>query len=164
MNMRIPDFTLPAQLGRFGARLPQLPPSLALAAALNLALDRVLPRGPLAPLDGRRLAIRITDAGIRTRFKLSGRHFTPVFDASPADLTISARTRDFLALVLREEDPDTLFFSRRLVMEGDTELGLLVKNTLDAIELPPLDVGALLPHRLLGRIAGAVSRRTQRTA
>jgi len=162
VTMRIPDFTLPAQLGRFGARLPQLPPSLALVAALNLALDRILPRGPLVPLDGRRLAIRITDAGIVTRFKLSGRHFTPVFDGSPADLTISARTRDYLALVLREEDPDTLFFSRRLVMEGDTELGLLVKNTLDAIELPKPDVSAFLPHRLIGRVASAISRRAHR--
>jgi predicted lipid carrier protein YhbT len=40
----------------------------------------------------------------------------------------------------REEDPDTLFFSRRLIMEGDTELGLVVKNTLDALELPVLDL------------------------
>lgn len=29
---------------------------------------------------------------------------------------------------------DTLFFSRRLLMEGETDLGLLVKNTLDAID------------------------------
>jgi predicted lipid carrier protein YhbT len=27
-------------------------------------------------------------------------------------------------------------------MEGDTELGLLVKNTIDAIEFPVLDAGA----------------------
>ena len=33
---------------------------------------------------------------------------------------------------LRLEDPDTLFFSRRLVIEGDTELGLALKNALDA--------------------------------
>ena len=32
-----------------------------------------------------------------------------------------------------EEDPDRLFFERALVMEGDTELGLVLKNTLDAI-------------------------------
>ncbi len=31
-----------------------------------------------------------------------------------------------------------LFFDRRLSMEGDTELGLVVKNTLDALELPLL--------------------------
>ena len=50
------------------------------------------------------------------------------------DLTLSARTRDYLALALREEDADTLFFSRRLRMEGETDLGLLVKNTLDAVD------------------------------
>jgi hypothetical protein len=36
------------------------------------------------------------------------------------------------ALALRREDPDTLFFTRRLVLEGDTELGLALKNALDA--------------------------------
>jgi len=34
---------------------------------------------------------------------------------------------------LRREDPDTLFFTRRLVLEGDTALGLEIKNTLDAL-------------------------------
>ena len=38
-----------------------------------------------------------------------------------------------IALACRE-DPDTLFFSRRLVSEGDIELGLIVKNLLDAID------------------------------
>ena len=69
------------------------------------------------------------------------------------DLTISASARDFLALARREEDPDTLFFSRRLSMEGDTELGLMVKNTLDALELPVFDPGALRlppPREVLG--------------
>jgi predicted lipid carrier protein YhbT len=39
-----------------------------------------------------------------------------------------------------DEDADTLFFERALVMEGDTDFGLLVKNTLDAMGplLPPL--------------------------
>lgn len=51
------------------------------------------------------------------------------------DVTISATANDFLALALRREDPDTLFFSRRLAIEGDTEIGLLLKNTLDAAAL-----------------------------
>ena len=34
---------------------------------------------------------------------------------------------------LRREDPDTLFFTRRLVLEGDTALGLEIKNALDAL-------------------------------
>ena len=37
-------------------------------------------------------------------------------------------------MLLRQEDPDTLFFNRRLKIEGDTELGLVVKNLLDSID------------------------------
>ena len=32
-----------------------------------------------------------------------------------------------------DDDADRLFFERALVMEGDTEMGLVLKNTLDAI-------------------------------
>jgi hypothetical protein len=32
-----------------------------------------------------------------------------------------------------QSDADRLFFERRLVIEGDTEYGLILKNTLDAI-------------------------------
>lgn len=132
--MKIPAFTLPAPLARVGARLPQLPPTLALVAGLNLALDRVLPRDTLEPLTGKRLLLKVTDAGMSLRFTLTPRGFRSLLDSSTPDLTISATTRDYLALALREEDPDTLFFSRRLLMEGETDLGLLVKNTLDAVD------------------------------
>jgi predicted lipid carrier protein YhbT len=37
-------------------------------------------------------------------------------------------------MMLREEDPDTLFFNRKLIIEGDTELGLIVKNLLDSVD------------------------------
>ena len=56
-------------------------------------------------------------------------------------------------LGMRKEDPDTLFFSRRLVVEGDTELGLIAKNTLDAVELPKLDFSFLLPGKLVEKVA-----------
>ena len=141
----LPDVTLPTIMGRIGSRLPQLPPTLALTLALNLALGRWLPREPLEPLLGKRFAIRVNDAGLCLRFGLNERGFHPSFDTRPADLTISARTRDFLALLTREEDADSLFFNRRLLMEGDTELGLLVKNTLDAVEWPHLEWRRLLP-------------------
>ncbi len=157
-TFRIPDFTLPAPFARIGEKLPQLPPTLALVTGLNLALGRMIPREPLAPLVGKRFAIRVLDAGMTLRFTYGRRGFRPLFDAAPPDLTISARSRDFLALVAREEDPDTLFFGRRLLMEGDTDLGLLVKNTLDGIELPRFDAARLAPvvmlHRLRERLAG----------
>ncbi len=132
--MKIPAFTLPGPFARVGARLPQLPPTLALIGGLNLALGRILPREPLEPLTGKRLLLKVTDAGLALRFTLTPRGFRPLFDARQPDLTISATTRDYLALALREEDPDTLFFSRRLLLEGETDLGLLVKNTLDAVD------------------------------
>ncbi len=40
-----------------------------------------------------------------------------------------------MRLAAREVDADTLFFSRRLVMQGSTELGLIVRNAIDAIDL-----------------------------
>ncbi|MBL8434636.1 MAG: SCP2 sterol-binding domain-containing protein [Zoogloea sp.] len=141
--MKIPAFTLPGPFARVGARLPQLPPTLALIGGLNLALGRILPREPLEPLTGKRLLLRVTDAGLALRFTLTPRGFRPLFDARQPDLTISATTRDHLALALREEDPDTLFFSRRLLLEGETDLGLLVKNTLDAVDWDAL--GTHLP-------------------
>jgi predicted lipid carrier protein YhbT len=131
-------YTLPSALARLVARLPQWPPSAALAAALSLALGRLIEVEPLQPLRGKRLELRVIDAGLRLRLTFTGRRFAPVFDAQPADVTISAGAYDFLLLARRQADPDSLFFSRRLVMEGDTELGLLVKNTLDAVDFSAL--------------------------
>jgi predicted lipid carrier protein YhbT len=132
--MPLPAFTLPPLFARIGPHLPQLPPTLALVAGLNLALDRILPRDQLDALAGKKLMLRVLDAGMSLRFTLGERGFRPLLDGGPPDLCISATTRDYLALALREEDADTLFFNRRLVMEGDTDLGLLVKNTLDAVD------------------------------
>lgn len=145
-TFKLPAFVLPAVFARFGPKLPQLPPTLALVAALNAALGRLLPREPLEPLLGKRVTIKVLDAGMTLRFAYGERGFRPSFDTAPADLAMSARARDFLALLLREEDPDTLFFSRRLLMEGDTALGLQVKNTLDGIDLPRLDPATLKSH------------------
>lgn len=149
---RIPDFTLPAAVARIGSKLPQLPPTLALISGLNLALGRMIPREPLEPLAGKRFAIRVLDAGLTLRFAYSTRGFRPIFDNAKPDLTISAKSRDFISLMTREEDPDTLFFSRRLLMEGDTDLGLLVKNTLDGIDLPRFDPARLAPAEVLRRL------------
>lgn len=154
--MKLPDFTFPAPVARIAERLPQLPPTLALTTALNLVLDRWLPRESLAPLTGKRVTIRVRDLGLSLRFTKGHRHFHPSFDPRQPDLMITARARDFLALMMREEDADTLFFSRRLLMEGDTELGLLVKNTLDAIELPQMDLASLKPAEAFLRVRQAL--------
>ncbi|MCL4744280.1 MAG: SCP2 sterol-binding domain-containing protein [Burkholderiaceae bacterium] len=130
-----PEFSFPAPLARLFARLPQRPPTIALVAVLNLALGRLLPRESLEPVLGKTILIRVLDAGLELTFSLGPSGFRPAARGAPSDLRISASTRDFIALALRHEDPDALFFDRRLLLEGDTDLGLVVKNTLDAVDV-----------------------------
>jgi predicted lipid carrier protein YhbT len=53
-------------------------------------------------------------------------------DAVPA-ATIRATGAALWRLLRGTDDADRLFFERTLVMEGDTEFALRLKNTLDAI-------------------------------
>jgi predicted lipid carrier protein YhbT len=133
-----PSLSVPPLLARVLARLPQWPPSAAVAALLSLAMGRLIEVEALRPLRGKCLELRITDAGVRLRVTFTGHSFVPTVGAQGADVVISASAWDFLLLARRKVDPDSLFFSRRLIMEGDTELGLLVKNTLDAVDFPTL--------------------------
>ncbi len=126
----------PFELRRLLSRLPQYPTSAAFAAALTLWLGESLGADAHPELAGKLIRLHVTDAGVTLTFRVTARGFSPSGAGNP-DLTLAAAAQDFLALALRREDPDTLFFSRRLVMEGDTELGLLVKNTLDALEFQP---------------------------
>ena len=54
------------------------------------------------------------------------------------DVCFSATGDDLILIAGRKQDPDTLFFQRRLKIEGDTELGLEVKNLIDAIDIDQL--------------------------
>jgi predicted lipid carrier protein YhbT len=119
------------------ARLPSRPGSALLAAGLNLALAGEELR-ELAPLIGKTIRIRTTDAELRFDFVLARDGFAVASGSSTPEVTISASAPDLLRLALHEADPDTLFFSRRLTMEGDTELGLMLRNRLDAIDLHAL--------------------------
>ena len=150
--MSASPYLLPQPVGSLLSRLPAYPGSLLFVTSLNLALARLLAPDVTQMLLGKKLRLRVTDAQWTFDFEwVNGR-----FGASPnqgaADLTISASAYDFMLLARRQEDPDTLFFSRRLSMEGDTELGLLVKNTLDAIELPILNIEQFKPAQVLARL------------
>jgi len=124
---------LPARLAGLVGLLPQWPPSAVLCAGLNLLFLPTLDADTKQRLLGRIVSIQVSDAGLDGRIRLSSLGFLPVLRAAP-EVTIRACAWDFYRLARRLEDPDTLFFSRRLTIDGDTELGLLVKNTLDAID------------------------------
>lgn len=145
-----PQRTLPAPLGAVLSRLPAYPGSLLLVAALNFALARHLPDDVGRLLLRKHLRVHVRDARLVFDFTWAGRRFVPSAPQPQTDLTLSATAHDFLLLAQRQQDPDTLFFSRRLSMEGDTELGLVVKNALDAMELPPLDPRQMLSRLLKG--------------
>jgi predicted lipid carrier protein YhbT len=146
------SFQVPERLGFLLSRLPAYPGSMLLASALNVALAQQLPEDVRQRLLHRRLRIHVRDARLTFDFTWSGDRFAARPPGQPADLAISASGHDFLRLARRQEDPDTLFFNRRLSMEGDTELGLMVKNTLDALELPVLDLQQWSPPQLLARL------------
>jgi predicted lipid carrier protein YhbT len=135
------NLAFPQPLAALVAQLPTDPPSRAFSMAANRLLWPALRNLDWQPLIGRRYVIRVSDLGLSLRFTVTRHGFAP--DTGTPDLTISATARDFLLLLTRREDPDTLFFSRRLLSEGDTELGLIVKNLLDALD--PEDVLRRLP-------------------
>lgn len=142
-------YTLPAPLAGLLSRLPPYPGSWMFVKGLNLALARQIPVDVQQALEGKKLRLRVTDAQLSFDFEWRRGAFAACRPHATPDLSIGAAAHDFVLLARREEDPDTLFFSRRLALEGDTELGLLFKNTLDAIDASAFDFDLL--RRLRGQ-------------
>ena len=139
-SFNIPKFKLPALIARIGVHLPQWPHSVTLIAGLNAAAKmKLLPLDSLALLEGRSFLIEVLDTGGQANFTYRDGLFRPLFSAAQTpDLSFRANLSAFMQMLARQEDPDTLFFNRELSIEGDTELGLIVKNMLDAVEWPKL--------------------------
>jgi len=136
-------------LDKLRSRLVQVGPSLLrtpvkltpfalkrqlLEQVLGWQFRQALEDGELEFLEGRWLSIEVRDLGLKWFTSLQDNKLLVREDA-PADVSFSASANDLLMIAARKQDPDTLFFQRRLVIEGDTELGLYVKNLMDAIEL-----------------------------
>ena len=146
---RLPRFTLPAAVATVVSRLPSAPPSFALARALDFGVGRIVTREQVAPLRGKRFALVVRDLGLAMRVESTPGGFRVARAAEAPDLTVAATLADFVALALREEDPDTLFFARRLTIEGDTDLGLTLKNLLDGIDWDAIVARAPLVLKIL---------------
>lgn len=157
--MHATSYTLPKPLGNLLSHLPAYPGSVLFVTALNLALTKNLAPDVRQMLTAKKLRLRVTDAQLAFDFEWRNGRFSACPSGATADLTISASAHDFVLLARRQEDPDTLFFSRRLAMEGDTELGLLVKNTIDAIELPVFNLEQLKPANVLARLRSKLAHR-----
>lgn len=113
--------------------------SRSLAILLNRLLIDALLQDELDFLEGRILQIEIEDLGLDYRLTLLKQKLAPGVTHREPDVRFGGKLKEFMLLALQKEDPDTLFFQRRLQLEGDTELGLEIKNflyTLDQDLLP----------------------------
>ena len=112
--------------------LPVEPPSFVAARVLDRVFLPRLDASARAALAGRTVEVELVETALRVRLQLGPSGFRVASGGEPA-LRIRAQTAALWALARGEDDADRLFFERKLVMEGDTEYGLILKNTLDAI-------------------------------
>lgn len=117
--------------------LPKRIHGFALGKLLNQVFKREMQEGELDFLEQRTVQINISDAGLSYAVSMHQGSFVEA-SGKPADLTISGTLYDYLLLITGREDPDTLFFQRHLTMDGDTGLGVHLKNMLAAIEMERL--------------------------
>lgn len=115
--------------------VPQPLQLFALQKAANILLKEQLEDGELDFLDGPFLRVQVQDLSYDWGVCKRGMQLAFFPGVEGADVSFSANSSDLVLLASRREDADTLFFQRRLKIEGDTELGLQVKNLIDAIDL-----------------------------
>lgn len=132
-------------------------PGKLVQSSLEFWLDRIfkptLCKGELSFLQHRTVCIDITDIALRFTVTLQKNRLCAVVNPLHGDVTFKAASGDLLLLITGKRDPDTLFFRRRLMITGDTELGLALKNfldTLDAASLIPMQLYPFLDHLAQG--------------
>lgn len=119
-------------LGAIERRVPVPVKQLVAEAPLNRLFADAIADGEFDDFEGRRIRLEVNGGqpGITIGF-WAGR--LRIVDGQ-GETTIRGSLPAFKTLAERRQDPDQLFFQRRLVIEGDTELGLGLKNLLDSLE------------------------------
>lgn len=121
--------------------LPKFVQAYGLEWTFNQTLKESLRNGELSFMDGRVVAVQVLDIDLTFSVTAKDQQLAVNVLQTEGDVIIKGQLMDFLVLMAGKVDPDTLFFSRRLSLTGDTELGLQVKNFLDT-----LDVESILPR------------------
>ncbi len=138
----------PAKLSLPLKMLPAFIHNKILVTTLNRMFKDEIKLGELDFLQGKIINISIEDAGIEYSFTLINDRLAAADKNDSADLILQGTVYNYLLLASRQEDTDTLFFSRRLHMQGDTELGLYVKNFLDGMDMDSHKISAYLESLL----------------
>ena len=118
--------------------IPDRVHSTAVVTVLNRVFAEALREGELDYLQGHSVRIHVRDMRLTFCISLQQGRLVASRARNMPDLSITGTLHAFLLLAARCEDTDTLFFQRRLRMEGNTELGLEVKNFLDGLDVDSL--------------------------
>jgi len=110
-----------------------------LPSILTKLLQQALIEQSLDFLIDKYLAIQVTDVPyccvITLQANSAGSTLLLAAPEQTPDVVFAADSNSLLRLINRQTDPDTLFFQRKLLVTGDTELGLAIKNMLDDLAL-----------------------------
>ncbi|MCW8884309.1 MAG: SCP2 sterol-binding domain-containing protein [Motiliproteus sp.] len=131
---------LPMLLARNAGRLPFGLQRTVLLKTMEQAFKEPLEDGDFEFLEGKWMKVEISDINLCWFFSYEDEQLI-VSDNEIENAGIRGNLKEFILLASRQEDPDTLFFQRRLMIEGDTEVGLEVKNLMDGVDhdgFPPL--------------------------
>ncbi|GDY24320.1 SCP2 domain-containing protein [Agarivorans sp. Toyoura001] len=112
--------------------------SLVIEKALAVSFAEAIEDGDLDFLEQRHLKLTVSDLNASWYITFSQQKLQVQAKADTVDVSFSGELNDFVLMMGRQEDPDTLFFQRRLKIEGDTELGLELKNLLDNLDIDDL--------------------------
>lgn len=118
--------------------LPKTVQNRALLEGLKQVFHEALEDGDFEFLQDRWLRVSITDLNLSWYISYQDEQLVVSDNQEQYDVSFSGGLNDLVLIAGRKEDPDTLFFQRRLSVEGDTELGLEVKNLMDSVDLDAL--------------------------
>ncbi|MFA0071016.1 SCP2 domain-containing protein, partial [Vibrio breoganii] len=113
--------------------LPKTVQKRALLEALKNVFKEALEDGDFEFLEDKWLKVSIKDMGLSWCISYQNEQLVVADNEVVEDVSFSGNLNDLVLIAGRKEDPDTLFFQRRLSIEGDTELGLEVKNLMDSV-------------------------------
>lgn len=143
----------PERIAPLARRLPRAWRQAAFARAVAGVLSGPAAQGTLDFMRGRRLGIDVTDLGLQWTLTLEGDRLVVVDDAPEA--SVRGTATDLMRMAARLDDPDTLFFQRRLVLTGDTELALTARNVLDRLPWEQVPLALRIVLNRAARFAGA---------
>lgn len=131
----------PSRLSPFLRRIPIGWQVRLFEAAMRRVLSAPIEKGALELLVDRRLGIEVSDLDLRWVVVLREGRMQVCKPDEIAEATVRGTATDLMLLASRREDADTLFFQRRLLLTGDTELGLTARNLLDQLPWQEIPLG-----------------------